>query len=87
MKTKNKNCFTIQETMHRTHDGIQLDLVSVWLGPPNDPESDRVLTVGREYLPQLIAKLRGVPTRRSKLPVRDRHSDFAQQGVVGTFSD
>ena len=45
MKTKNKNCFTIQETMHRTHDGIQLDLVSVWLGPPNDPESDRVLTV------------------------------------------
>lgn len=36
------------------------NLVYVWLGIPNDPESELLLSVDRFYLPTLIASLRMV---------------------------
>ena len=35
-------------------------LVEVWLGEPNDAESEYVLTIDKFWLPELIAKLKQV---------------------------
>lgn len=35
-------------------------LIEVWLGKPNDAESDYVLTIDKSWLPELIAKLKEV---------------------------
>ena len=34
------------------------ELIQVWLGQPNDPESDLICTINRNYLPALIAALK-----------------------------
>lgn len=36
------------------------NLVHVWLGKPDDHESERILSIHRSYLPLLIASLRMV---------------------------
>ncbi len=35
-------------------------LVEVWLGEPNDAESEYILTIHKFWLPELIAKLKEV---------------------------
>ena len=35
-------------------------LIEVWLGEPNDAESDYILTIDKFWLPELIAKLKEV---------------------------
>ena len=32
-------------------------LVEVWLGEPNDAESDYILTIDKSWVPELVAKL------------------------------
>jgi hypothetical protein len=36
------------------------NLVEVWLGEPNDAESEYILTIDKFWLPELIAKLKEV---------------------------
>jgi hypothetical protein len=36
------------------------NLVEVWLGEPNDAESDYILSIDKFWLPELIAKLKEV---------------------------
>jgi hypothetical protein len=36
------------------------NLVEVWLGEPNDAESDYILTIDKFWLPELISKLKEV---------------------------
>ena len=36
------------------------DLVEVWLGEPNDTESEYILTINKFWLPELITKLKEV---------------------------
>jgi hypothetical protein len=36
------------------------NLIEVWLGEPNDDESDYILTIDKFWLPELIAKLKEV---------------------------
>ena len=53
-KTKSKfkeNPFRIVSKEH---------LVEVWLGEPNDLESDHILTIDKFWLPELITALKGV---------------------------
>lgn len=33
------------------------NLVEVWLGEPNDAESDYILTIHKSWVPELVAKL------------------------------
>ena len=35
-------------------------LVEVWLGEPNDAESEYILTINKFWLPELITALKGV---------------------------
>lgn len=35
-------------------------LIEVWLGEPNDAESEYILTIDKFWLPELIIKLKGV---------------------------
>jgi hypothetical protein len=53
-KTKSKlkeNPFRIVSKEH---------LVEVWLGEPNDAESEYILTINKFWLPELITALKGV---------------------------
>ncbi len=36
------------------------NLIEVWLGEPNDAESDYILTIHKFWVPELIAKLKEV---------------------------
>lgn len=36
------------------------NLVEVWLGEPNDAESDYILSIDKFWLPELITALKGV---------------------------
>lgn len=42
------------------HIVIKEHLVEVWLGEPNDAESEYILTIDKFWLPELIAKLKQV---------------------------
>ena len=42
------------------HIATKEHLVEVWLGEPNDAESDYVLTIDKFWLPELITALKGV---------------------------
>jgi hypothetical protein len=35
-------------------------VIQVWLGPPDDPESELVLTIDRGWIPALIAALKAI---------------------------
>lgn len=35
-------------------------LVEVWLGEPNEAESEYILAIDKQWLPELITKLKGV---------------------------
>ena len=49
-KVKNKSFYT----------QIENEVVRVWLGDPNDPESEYVMDIHRFYIPELIHTLRNV---------------------------
>lgn len=36
------------------------NVVEIWLGPPNDGESEHVLTIDKNWLPALIAALKAL---------------------------
>ena len=55
----NSRYFYVEEQRVNIQD-VRCDLIRVWLGPPNNPESERIMTIGREYIPALIASLRGI---------------------------
>ena len=42
-------------------------LVHAWLGKPDDPESEWILSIHRSYLPALIASLRMVDDACSRV--------------------
>jgi hypothetical protein len=42
------------------HIATKEHLVEVWLGEPNDAESDYILSIDKFWLPELIAKLKEV---------------------------
>jgi hypothetical protein len=55
----NSRYFYVEEQRVNIQD-VPCNLIRVWLGPPNNPESERIMTIGREYIPALIASLRGI---------------------------
>ena len=54
--TKNKSKFK----ENPFHIATKEHLVEVWLGEPNDAESDYILTIHKTWLPELITALKGV---------------------------
>ena len=54
--TKNKSKFK----ENPFHIATKEHLVEVWLGEPNDAESDYILTIHKTWLPELITKLKEV---------------------------
>jgi hypothetical protein len=42
------------------HIATKEHLVEVWLGEPNDAESEYILTINKFWLPELITALKGV---------------------------
>ncbi len=52
MKNKNQDPFFYTQ--------IENEIVSVWLGPPDDPESEYVMSIHRFYIPELIHTLRNL---------------------------
>ena len=53
-KTKSKNKENPFHITTKDH------LIEVWLGEPNDAESDYILTIDKFWLPELITKLKEV---------------------------
>lgn len=47
-------------------------VIEVWMGPPDEPESERVLAVDQFWIPSLIATLRGTLPRKEKADVEGR---------------
>jgi hypothetical protein len=41
------------------------DVVVVWLGKPREPESERVMEINEDYLPQLIAGLTAMKAKQN----------------------
>ncbi len=54
--TKNKSKFK----ENPFHIATKEHLVEVWLGEPNDAESDYILSIDKFWLPELITALKGV---------------------------
>ncbi len=54
--TKNKSKFK----ENPFHIATKEHLVEVWLGEPNDAESDYILSIDKFWLPELINKLKEV---------------------------
>ena len=54
--TKNKSKFK----ENPFHIATKEHLVEVWLGEPNDAESEYILTIDKFLLPELITKLKEV---------------------------
>jgi hypothetical protein len=52
MKNKNQDPFFYTQ--------VENEIVSVWLGPPDDPESEYVMSIHRFYIPELIHTLRNL---------------------------
>ena len=42
------------------HIATKDDLIEVWLGEPNEGESEYILTINKFWLPELITALKGV---------------------------
>ena len=55
-KMKSKN----QHNNHSFYTQIENEVVGVWLGQPDDPESEYVMSIHRTYIPELIHTLRNL---------------------------
>ena len=58
MMTKTKTKSKFKE--NQFHIVSKEHFVEVWLGEPNDAESDYILTIHKLWVPELIAKLKEV---------------------------
>lgn len=54
MKSKNHH------NNHSFYTQIENEVVRVWLGQPDDPESEYVMSIHRTYIPELIHTLRNL---------------------------
>ena len=54
MKTKK------QSNNQSFYTQVENEVVKVWLGKPDDPESEYVMDIHRSYIPELIHTLRNV---------------------------
>lgn len=58
--TKSKTKTNSKTKENPFHITTKEHLIEVWLGEPNDPESDYVFNIDKLWLPELIAKLKEV---------------------------